>query len=225
MKHKLKVILLGAMVLVALLAPAALFADSIVFSSPGTTSGTGTVSYSAGGTFTVTSAVITDVYINGVDYPVVDGILDLTSGATSGYLGCTGGACLASFDAGGSLDVTGEVPGLGITTVSPLLSSSYLVNGVLSFTGGSNDTGWYSADLDPSSVVLNSGILAALLDTTVMSGSNTELLIHIDFTTSTYSGKVSESGADIITPEPATMSVLGLGLLSLLGLAGFRKRT
>lgn len=219
MKYKRNLAAFAVLLLTALVTPSAIFADSIGFTGGNGSTGTGTASFN-GTNFDVTGAEIDQISIDGTSYAVSGGILDLTSGTTASIIsGCTGGSCIATFNPGGSLSVTGST--LGLASNSSLLSGSYL-DGTLTFSGGG--TGTYSADLDPSTLYLNPAILSLLSGTDVESASNSEVDMTVTFTGGTYSGAVSSSGLTVQTPEPTTLSMLGLGLLLASGLFGFRKQ-
>lgn len=221
MRPKLcSVVVLGAL----LTLPAAVFADTVGFTGGNGSTGTGSVSYTPGmgNNFSVTGAQIDTLSINGASYSITGGLMSLVSGPTISINPgtCVGGGCYATFGSGGSLSVTGATLGLGLG--STLLSASYLTNGWLSFSGFGN--GVYSALLDPASLSLNTAIMNLLGSPNILSGSNTVINLNIKFSSGTYSGTnaVTNSGITISTiPEPGTISLLGAGLIALVG---FRKK-
>jgi hypothetical protein len=223
MKWKRNLAAFAVLLLVALVTPSAMRADTIGFTGGNGSTGTGTASFN-GNTFTVAGAEIDQVSIDGTSYAVSDGVLNLTSGTEATIIsGCTGGACIATLDpTGSSVSITGMT--LGLSSVSTLLSGSYL-DGTLTFSG--SGTGTYSADLNPSTLYLNPAILSLVSGTDVESASNSEVDMTVTFTGGTvdgYSGSISNSGLTVQTPEPTTFSMLGLGLLLLSVPFGFRKR-
>ena len=223
MTIKQRFAVLAIIALAVLLGSTVTFADTIGFTGGNGSTGTGTATYSPGGSFTISGAVITGLSIDGINFTVTSGLLNLTSGTTNTFSGCSGGPCSATFNGGGSLSANGAVTSLGISSVASLLSAIYLSGGSLLISG---TTGAFLASLDPSSVSLNSAILSQLAGTYVSSGSNTEIDINLAFSGGTYSGSVSSSAATIVTAaaEPATAGLLGVGLVSLLALAGVRKK-
>ena len=171
-------------------------------------------------------AIITDFFNSGIlptfcagDCPIVGGYLTLTTGAeTSGSTG--GGSFSYSFGGGGMIQVIGEIPTLGINSPTTLFSAKFLPVGTT--FSGSGTVGSLIGQLDLSTIML----AAQLGMYKYTGGSNDDLSFSISPSCATggkCTGTLVQSDTSLQTiPEPATLSVLGVGLFTF-G-AGLRRR-
>jgi len=192
--------------------------------------GAGTLSFTPGLGNTLTigadgkgnqGALITDFFnsygICGNDCSIMGGYLTLTSGGeTGGFAG--GGLFNYSFGAGGSIKVVGAIPFLGINSPTTLFSATF-VNGTLS---GAGSVGSFLGTIDLASIVL-----APQLGLYKYTGASTDgLAFQVTGTCGTggiCKGTIVQSDTTFETmPEPATLSVLGVGLFAV-G-AGLRRK-
>ncbi len=172
-------------------------------------------------------ALVTDLFFSipqcaGGDCAVQNGYLTLTTGKeTSGS--SIGGAFSYNFGAGGALSIVGGISTLGIANGSTLLTLSFL-NGA-TFSGGGT-SGVFQGNVNLASIVLNPVIQLAVGGVMFTGGSNDELSISLDNACG-MGGKCfgpllsSTTGLQYV-PEPATLSVLGIGLFA--SGAGLRKK-
>jgi PEP-CTERM motif len=170
-------------------------------------------------------ALVTDFINSGIGPPIcggdcsiVGGYLTLTSGPeTSGFSG--GGIFSYNFGAGGNVKVIGEIPTLGINSPTVLFMASLLPGTTFS---GAGSVGSFLGQLNLASIVL-----APQLGTYhYTGGSNDDLSFGISPSCATggaCTGSLVQSTTSLQTiPEPATLSVLGVGLFTF-G-AGLRRR-
>ncbi len=221
-----------ALLLVALVAPPGLRADTqtfIGFNANGQgalnfTPGLGdaaTIGPGSGGN----GALITD-FLNtggfcGGECSIIGGFLTLTTGGeTSGSSG--GGVFSYTFGAGGTLEITGEIPLLGINAPTVLLTASFLSGTTFS---GAGATGSILGQLDLASITLN----PALGTYTYTGGSSEDLSFSIDPACSTgglCTGSIVQSTNSLQTvtaPDPGSFSLILSGLLGLGLLAGLKR--
>jgi len=196
-------------------------------------SGQGTLSFTPGLGDSLTigaghgglGALITDFFggsVCGGDCSIVGGYLTLTSGPeTSGFSG--GGIFSYSYGAGGTVDVFGKVPTLGITSPTVLLSATFGVGGSFS---GAGTVGSYLAPVNLASIHLD----PALGTFNYVGGSNDDLSFSISGTCSTggvCSGSLLQSTTALDTasvPEPATLILFGTGLVGIAGMLKKRRQ-
>lgn len=197
------------------------WANSYTFNAPFMNTGQGALSFTPGVGNTLAigagnggnGALITDFFntenICGGDCAIVGGYLTLTSGKeTSGFAG--GGSFAYTYAAGGSMQIFGKIPSLGIN-VSTLLFSAGMLAGS-SFSGGGG-IGSYAANIDTNSIILN----AALGKYHYISAMSDQLSFNISPTCGTggiCTGAINQSVQTFQIPEPATLSVLGVGLFT-----------
>jgi len=222
-----------ALLLVALVAPPGLRADTQTFDGF-YANGQGALSFTPGLGDTVTvgagsggnGALITE-FLNtggfcGGDCSIVGGFLTLTTGGeTSGSSG--GGIFSYTFGAGGTLEINGEIPLLGINAPTVLLTASFLSGTTFS---GAGTTGSILGQLDPASITLN----PALGTYTYTGGTSEDLSFSIDPACSTTGGLCSGSIVQstnslqtITAPEPGSFSLILSGLLGLGLLTGLKR--
>ena len=167
-------------------------------------------------------APVNDFFNNGGfcggDCMIVGGYLTLTTGPElSGFSG--GGIFSYSYGAGGLLKITGEVPILGINVPTVLFSASFLPGTTFS---GAGTVGSLLGQINLASIVLN----PALGTYHYTGASNDQLSFSISPSCATggvCKGSLIQSTTALQTiPEPATLSVLGVGLFTF-G-AGLRRR-
>ena len=173
-------------------------------------------------------ALVTDFFTTGGgalcggDCAIVGGYMTLTTGGElSGSAG--GGVFNYVFGAGGNIKIFGEIPLLGINTPTLLFTANFTGG---SFSGSST-VGSIIASINLASIMLNPA-----LGTYHYSGANNN---DISFNVSNScgnptmgnhglcTGQIVQSDTSFQTiPEPATLSVLGVGLFTF-G-AGLRRR-
>ena len=198
----------------------------------GNSGGQGNLSFSPGVGDSLTiggggmGALISDFFsvpasVCGGACPIVGGYMTLTTGPqlACGVGGCTNGASFNySFGSGGSIQIFGAVPMAGINSSTLLFSANF--NGG-SF-GGSGTVGSIIASIDLGSIFLDSK-----LGTYHFSGANNnDIAFNISgscLTGGKCTGEIIQSDTTLQTiPEPATLSVLGVGLFTF-G-AGLRRK-
>ena len=158
-------------------------------------------------------ALVTDFFNTngfcGGDCSIVGGYMTLTTGGEiSGMSG--GGAFNYQFGNGGTIKVVGEIPILGINTPTVLFTASFLMG---SFTGGGS-IGSLTAGINLASIMLN----PALGIYHYTGGNTNDITFNVSPTCSTggiCTGTIIQSDTTLQTiPEPATLSVLGVGLFA-----------
>ncbi len=152
------------------------------------------------------------------DCSIVGGFLTLTSGPeTSGMSG--GGIFSYGFGAGGTVDIFGKVPTLGINSSTLLLSATFNTGTAFS---GAGTVGSFLGSLNLASISLNPSF-----GTYMYAGaSNDELSISISPSCATgglCTGSLIQSTTALQTvPEPGTMTLFGTALVGIAGIV--RKR-
>jgi len=169
-----------------------------------------TIGPGAGGNGALVTNLINTVGLCGGTCSIINGYLTLTSGPeTSGF--ASGGIFSYTFGAGGSVQVVGEIPILGINTPTTLFTASLLPGTTFS---GAGANGSCLGQLNLSSIVL----APALGVYHYIGASNDELSFNVDPACSTggkCTGTLIQSTTSLTTiPEPATLSVLGAGLFA-----------
>jgi hypothetical protein len=183
---------------------------------PGGICGSGILTVGSDGTHN--GALITDVLnsvaLCGGDCAITGGYMTLTSGhELSGT--CNGTSCSYTFNATGStIDIYGKTLGMG--SVGLLMSATFVSGATFSTSG---TVGTYSGALSVPSIFLNSVFLGPYHWT---GGSGDAITISLDANGCNNggicSGEVDQAAASLQfspIPEPATLSVLGVGLLAL----------
>jgi hypothetical protein len=177
-----------------------------------------TIGAGNGGSGAMVSDFFNNVGICGGDCGIMGGFLTLTTGPeTSGFAG--GGIFSYSYGTGGTIDIMGKIPSLGINVTTLLFSASFLPGTTFS---GAGTVGSVLGQINLASI-----FLVPQLGTYHYTGaSNDQLSFSISPSCSTggsCTGSLIQSTTALQTiPEPATLSVLGVGLFAF-G-AGLRKK-
>jgi len=208
-------------VCLALAAPA--WAGTYTFSSNFNPTGQGLLSFTPGLNNTLTigagnggnGALITD-FMNTLglcagDCSITSGFLTLTTGKeTSGF--SNGAAFAYTFGAGGTIQIFGKVPSLGINVSSLLFSASFLNGGT--FAGG-GAVGTLAANINLGSINLNPAFGAYHY----LIGQTSQLSFNINSpgceNGGACSGPLNQSTNSFTVPEPATLCVVGVGLFAV----------
>src|SRR5271157_5643309 len=115
-----------------------------------------------------------------------------------------------TFNAGGSIKVIGGIASLGIANGSTLFSATFLPGAGITIFGQS---GSFQGGLNLASIILN----PLLGKYTFQTGHDNEFAFNIDaacITGGVCNGTLSQSTVQMTIPEPATLSVLGIGLFA-----------
>ena len=212
------IVMLGCL---ALASPA--LADNLIFNGFAV-NGTGLLSFTPGVGHTLTigagnggnGALVTD-YLNpvlcGGDCPIIGGYATVTSGPEiSGS--AASNAFAYNFGPGGSVNIFGAIPLLGLNVPSLLLHASFDVGTTFS---GAGTVGSFLGALNLPSVVLN----PALGTYTLIGAANDEIALSLNrgcAAGGSCSGSIIQSTTALQTvPEPGTMALLGTGILGLTG--------
>jgi len=185
---------------------------------PGAVGNLLTIGAGGGGNGALITDLVNTLGICGGDCIITGGYMTVSSG---GYLGggsCSGGICSYSFGGGGTLDIMGGIASKGIANGSTLLTATFN-NGTLLITGS---VGTFAGALNLASIALNS----ALGTYNYIGASGDAITISLNGNCSSggvCSGLVDQASVSLQTiPEPATLSVLGVGLF-VFG-AGLRRK-
>jgi hypothetical protein len=225
-----RVAVVGAIVLMAfaVLAPLA-SADNIVqgkqIDFTGGKGGAMSFQLGMGNTLSVNNAPIGNLiqFPSFLNFPVVGGFLNLTTGACES--GCTkfnngSGTSTLFFDDGGALTIFGEIPSIGINTVTPLITGIFNSNGMEthetnSFLNSKNGHGGINGYLNIT--MIDPTIVQAL---NLLGGNGhgflSEMFVTLSFDRhhQTWNGNVDST--DLIikpAPEPTSLLLLGSGLI------------
>jgi hypothetical protein len=155
----------------------------------------------------------------GGNCPIMSGFLTLTTGPETG--GSSGGGIFSyNFGAGGLVKIIGAIPTLGINNPNTVLFSASLLPGTT--FSGAGSVASVIGQLNLASIML----AAQLGSYHFTGGSNDDLSFNINPGCSTggpCTGSLVQSTTALQTiPEPATLSILGVGLFTF-G-AGLRRR-
>jgi len=182
---------------------------------PGAVGNTLTIGAGGGGNGALIQTLLDTVGLcGGTGCSVAAGFLTLTSGGYLGGGGCSGGNCAYNFGAGGMIDVFGSV------TTSLGTSTGHLFTAT--FTKGAFDVagtvGTYNGGLSIPSITFFGPAFGKY---TFTGGSGDAITISLNTGCGgggKCTGLVDQASASVQTitiAEPATMSVLGTGLLAL----------
>jgi len=158
-------------------------------------------------------------------YAITGGTLNLTTGLCDLYCNSlnSNGFQGVFFKPGGSMSITGEIAGMGMTSVEPLVTGHFVELGGNDVHLSLNTktakthpaTGGLGGYLDIT--YLNPDLVAALhLPDAVGEGFLTQFYIDISYlaSTRTWTGVVSSSDVIVVpTPEPTNLLLLGSALL------------
>src|SRR4029077_808206 len=185
-----------------------------------------------GNSLNVTGAPITSLvqFPSFLNFPVVGGLLNMSTGACES--GCTkvskAGTSTLFFDDGGSLSIVGEIPSIGINTMTTLVTGFFDSNGIENHeTNASLNSKTHHGGID--------GYLdISFIDPTIVQALNllggnghgfiSEMFLNLSFNSDSQSwnGGINSTDLDIKpTPEPGSLFLLGA---SLLGAAGILRR-
>jgi hypothetical protein len=167
----------------------------------------------------ITGALISNILnsfgVCGGNCTVVGGTMSVI---TAGETGVTG-AYTYSFGAGGTIDIFGKIPSLGINTTTLLFSATFL-NGTFTVAG---TLGVFAANINLASVVLDS----KLGTYTFGSGGSETLSLDLKALCSTGGaclGSITQASANLgVISEPSTLILLGSGLAAFAGVIRRRK--
>ena len=188
--------------------------------NPTQNGGSGILSIAAGngGNGALITAFLNDLGICAGSCGIAGGYLTLSTGTEASQTFFPGGVSY-TFNAGGSLHIIGGVPTLGLANGSTLLTGTFMPGAGITIFGQS---GSFQGGINLNSIVLN----PAFGKFGYQSGHVNEFGFNIDggacLTGGICTGTISQSTVQFTVPEPATLSVLGIGLFA--SGAGLRRK-
>lgn len=221
---KLRMIGVLVVLVLSLASLPAFAAISTVTIDGSTPAGVGTMTYTIGSPLTSTGGLLNDKLKTdfgicpGPTGCTTSGTMNFTTGAQT-FTTCPGANCVSVFGSGGSFSAAGTY-GAALT---PYSITGTWINSTVLFSPTATPgvlTASFSGNLDPTTLsIIGFGTVIP------NSGSAGQIYINVTFSVNTFSGTISASHVEVSftrIPEPASLGLLGAGLLVLGSLA--RKR-
>jgi len=178
-----------------------------------------TIAAGNGGNGALITALLNDLGICAGSCGITAGYLTLTSGTEASQTIIPGVLAAYTFNAGGSVHIIGGVPSLGLANGSTLLTGTFMPGAGITIFGQS---GSFQGGINLNSIVLN----PAFGKFEFQAGHVNEFGFSIDggacLNGGVCTGTISQSTVQFTVPEPATLSVLGIGLFA--SGAGLRRK-